>query len=759
AICTSPQCVLTAASIMSDMNPQADPCEDFSAYTCMSHILYHCQVASFESLGIDSIIFAADLSTSNVSESAQRNMQKLKDLYTSCMDEEQIAKAGRQPIVGEVQKLLDMFPVSNGILSTAQTLDPSQRSASKIDRTALSMTLAHLNRLGLDSFGSISVSTDSKNPTKRVLELTEGGLGLPSKEYYLDERIMGIYEATVGKMLHLILGDNIATTGPGAESTKTTESTKWDAIAKDIVEFEKELAAASTDVSGLRDSEKTCNPRSLDQISLMTPSVDWPLVLQNTPPAGVNISQPMIIVTSPSFQENLESLLQRTSLKTLQNHLVWNLIRQLAGSLALPYYQPLRELNAALTGVSADVVPDRWKHCVSVVNRHLDDMAGQYFVEESFKGESRNQVYSMIETLRESYLKAFPTLEWLDDATTTEAIKKMKAIVQLIGFSTDSPNVASSDSLDEYFSGYKVQPGDYFGNQMRVSQWSPDKAFRELNQSVNMLKMHMVPQTVNAYYSPTQNQIVFPAGILQPPFFHTENPEYINYGGIGVVAGHEITARTWSLPILSSDCHGFDNKGHLFDSEGRMVNWWTDATTEAFNTKARCFVEQYGNFSVKGSDGKAYYVKGQLTLGENIADNGGLKQSFEGMRFFFCRHTFSDLILLDNLTAEQLFFISYARPWCSKRRPESAIRQTRTDPHTPAKWRINGAVQNSAGFAKAFQCAAGTPMNPVILSCHMHRDWWLCVCVCVREDNRRRSSQRSYWCIVPPCMLLILAAT
>lgn len=301
-----------------------------------------------------------DLSTSSASESAQRNMQKLKDLYTSCMDEEQIAKADRQSVVGEVQKLLDMFPVSDSTTSTAPTLDPSQRSASKIDSTALSTTLAHLNRLGLDSFGSISVSTDSKSPTKRLLELAEGSLGLPSKEYYLDDRIMGIYEATVGKILHMILGDKIATMGPGAESTKTTESTKWDAIAKDIVEFE-ELAAASTDVSDLRDSEKTYNPRSLDQISLMTPSV--------------------------------------------------------------------------------------------------------------------------------------------------------------LAF-----------------------------------QWSADKAFRELNQPVNMLKMHMVPQTVNVYYSPTQNQIVFPAGILQPPFFHMENPEYINYGGIGVVTGHEITVRTCSLPILSSDC-------------------------------------------------------------------------------------------------------------------------------------------------------------------------------------------------------------
>ncbi|KAG0241556.1 hypothetical protein BGX31_001078 [Mortierella sp. GBA43] len=539
------------------------------------------------------------LSASNGSESAQRNIQKLKDLYASCMDEEQIAKPGRQPVRDEVQKLLSIFSVSGSALSTGEAQSSMSGSTGQVDKVALSKALGHLNKLGLDSFSSIGVSSDSKDPRKRVLELTEGGLSLPSKEYYLDDKIMGIYEATVGKMFYLIMGDkDMGTEKPGKKSADVAVPTEWKAVAKNIVDFEKELAAASTEVNNLHDSEWTYNPRTLEQISSMTPSIDWNLVLQSTLPGDANISQPTIIVTSLPFQEKLETLLQKTSPETLQNHFVWGVIRQLAGNLALPYHQPLRELNAALTGVSADVIPDRWKHCVSVVNRQLGDMAGHYFVEESFKGNSRSQVYDMIETLRGNYLKTFPTLEWLDDETTAGAAKKMEAIVQLIGFSTDSPNVASPDSLDEYFNGYTVDPKDYFGNQLRVGQWSTDKAFRELDKPVNMLKMHMVPQTVNAYYSPTQNQIVFPAGILQPPFFHTENPEYINYGGIGVVAGHEIT-------------------------------WWTNTTSEAFNAKARCFVEQYGNFSVLGSDGKAYYVNGQLTLGENIADNGGLKQSFE----------------------------------------------------------------------------------------------------------------------------------
>ncbi|KAG0006918.1 hypothetical protein BGZ65_001758 [Modicella reniformis] len=718
SVCTSPQCVLTAASIMNDMNLQVDPCDDFSAYACggfwereeipadQDSIGYFRIVRDQNNQVIRSIASGENDKASSGSESAQRNMQKLKDLYISCMDEEGIVNVGRRPVVEQVQKVLDIFPVSDSVLIPEDAMRPLSGSSSKTDKTALSMVLAHLNKLGLHSFGSFGVSTDSKNPKRRVLELTEGGLGLPSKEYYLDDRILGIYETTVGKMFNLIMGDEaIMTTTPEAKVPNATLPTKWSMIAKDIVDFEKKLAAASTDVNDLRDSEKTYNPRTLEQISSMTPSIDWSLALRNTLPAGADILNPTIIVTSPPFQEKLESLLQMTYPETLQYHFVWAVIRQLAGHLARPYFQPLRELDAALTGVSADVVPDRWKHCVLVINQQLGDMAGYYFVQESFRGNSRDQVYDMIETLRETYLKAFPKLEWLDDPTTTGAVKKMNAIVQLIGFSTDSPNVTSSDSLEEYFSEYKVHPEDYFGNQMRENQWSTKKSFRELDKSVNMLKMHMVPQTVNAYYSPTQNQIVFPAGILQPPFFHTENPEYINYGGIGVVAGHEIT-------------HGFDNRGHLFDFEGRMHNWWTNATSKAFNTKTRCFVEQYGNFSIKGSDGMTYHVNGQLTLGENIADNGGLKQAFEAWKARsnddkngkkFKNH---QLPGLNNFTPEQLFFISYARPWCSKQRPESVIRQMRTDPHTLAKYRINGAVQNSVAFARAFKCVVGAPMNP-----------------------------------------------
>ncbi|KAF9180738.1 hypothetical protein BGZ49_004966, partial [Haplosporangium sp. Z 27] len=493
------------------------------------------------------------------------------------MDEEQIAKVGRQPVVDEVQELLKIFPVSDSVIATptAATTTPSSSKSSKssaapvvssttIDnKENLSKTLAYLNKLGVDVFSSFDVSPDVKEPTANVLELTEGGLGLPSKEYYLDNRIVGIYETTIGKMFNLILGSTTTETTTDTTTATATENDapvleKWKLVAKDVVGFEKELAEISTDVNILRDSEKTYNPSNLKEISAMTPSINWTTVLQNTLPSNMSIPS-LIIVNSPEFQQKLEVLLQKTSPQTIQNYLVWSVIRQLSGNLALEWRQPLREVNAALSGVSASVIPDRWKYCVSIVNRQLGDIAGHFFIQKQFKGESQNQVHDIIETLRETYIKAFPKLDWLDKETAAGAIEKMKAIVQLTGFSTESPNVGSPKSLEEYYEKYKVEAKDFFGNQKRVNLWSAEKTLKELEEPVNKAKMHMVPQTVNAYYSPTENQIVFPAGILQAPFFHTENPEYVNYGGIGVVAGHEVT-------------HGFDDKGHLFDSQGRMDN-------------------------------------------------------------------------------------------------------------------------------------------------------------------------------------------
>lgn len=502
------------------------------------------------------------------------------------MDEDQIDKVGRQPIVDEVKKLLTLFPVMGSLLSSSSAIASTTTAADSDRTTTLAVILGHMTKLGLDSFIGFGVSTDVKNPTRKVLAVSEGGLGLPSKEYYLDNRTLEIYELTVGQMLNLILGQEPVATPPSLADTSsepifssksnvnlmyvdteeappslplsipsTTESPStvpapWTDIAKDIVAFEVQLAAISTNINDLRNSEKTYNPRSLAQIAELTPAIDWPTLLENTLAANTQAPDP-IVVSSPGFHTRLQQLLEKTSTTTLQNYFTWSLIRQLAGSLSMTYRQPLRELYAVLSGISASVVPDRWKTCVGFVNANLGDMAGQYFVEQAFKGNSRDVVNSLIDSLRATYTKGFPELDWLDTYTKKGANDKMSTIVQLIGFSTESPNVGSSKSLQEYYEGYRVDESDYFGNKMRANLWGMELDFKDLNEPVNRLKMHMSPQTVNAYYSATLNGIVFPAGILQQPFFHVENPEYINYGGIGVVAGHELGVMSASFAFSS----------------------------------------------------------------------------------------------------------------------------------------------------------------------------------------------------------------
>ncbi|GJJ72078.1 hypothetical protein EMPS_04435 [Entomortierella parvispora] len=732
AVCTTEQCVLTAADILRDMNIQADPCQDFSEFACggfNSRFEIPPDQSSYDNFNIlhdetrrivRSIVDANSATAPKAAAGdavSKDNIAKFQGLYNSCMDQERLTQIGRSPLVDELQTVFNLFPVPDSSLKTqnqgamADGGDNQQGeseednfivSTAAVDKTALTNTLAYLNKMGIDSLISFSVSSDLENPSKRVLVLSEGGLGLPAKDYYKDKDTLAIYEKTVRQMFSLIFGKE-----PPSDATSTAateDEDNWSAVAKDVVDFETQLAGIGTDLQDFYDPIKTYNPTATDSIGSMTPSIDWPLFLKNTLPSSVPAPK-QIVVNWPAYQTKLEDLLQKTSPRTLQNYFAWNVIQARATTLGPEYQQPLRNLNSALSGSNSAVIPDRWKHCVSVVDGSLGDMVGHYFIQEVFKGNSKAQVSDIIQSLLTAYGKVFPKLDWLDKKTEAGAMKKLKAIVALVGYSTAEPNVTDSKSVQDYYKDLKVDPADFYGNQWREGVWSNERSFLNLNKPVNKQVLGSPPQTVNAFYSPPDNQIYFPAGILQPPFFHTGNPEYVNYGALGVVAGHEIT-------------HGFDNHGHLFDAQGRMVDWWTNSTTAAFNQKAQCFVDQYGNFTIKGPDGKDHNVDGHLTLGENIADNGGLKQSFNSWQARYKadkagkKYMNQKLPGLIEYTPEQLYFVSYARVWCSKKRPAALLQQILTDVHSPARWRINGAVQNSEFFAKAFKCKVGAPMNP-----------------------------------------------
>ncbi|KAG0029150.1 hypothetical protein BGZ81_004080 [Podila clonocystis] len=704
-VCTTQQCVLMAADIIRDMHPDVDPCVDFNEYAC-GGFFDNSDIPPSET-EVDSLFShlsksnraiirkIVDPKSPNAHKTAEgdvaaaNNVKKMQAAYVSCMNVDNIASVGRKPLQDDIHKLVQMFPVSDSALPTTST---SVLSSSNIDKQNLAITLGYFVGQGLDTPLGLYPSTDVKNPDKTVLVIAENGLGLGSKSNYADTRITSVYQTTIASMFSLVLGD-----GP-QNSTTANATTSWTDVAKDIYSFEQALAEISSSPEDMMDP-------LLTQIAALTPSVDWPVIFEKALPPGTKVPEPLT-VASKDYLPKLEALLQNTSPKTMQSYLAWVMIRKNQDSLDSVYQKPMKALDQVLSGVSASTIDDRSKTCVSFVNRMVGELPGHYFVQQAFSGDSRKEVESIIANLQNTYTKSFPKYAWLDKKTLQGALTKMVAMGVKVGWSVSDPDTSSSASLDQYYKALELKEDDYYGNTVRASMWQTQKAFGVLGKAVDNRSLGMPPQTVNAFYDPSANQISFPAGILQPPAFHVDNPDYANYGAIGVIAGHEIT-------------HGFDNQGHMFDSRGKMENWWTNSTEEAFNTRASCFVYQYGNFTIKDPLGKETHLNGHLTLGENIADNGGLKKAFETWQARYRSDPSGKTIKnprlpgLEALTPEQLFFVSYARLWCSKARPEALLQQVMTDPHSPAEWRIKGAVQNSKYFAKAFKCKAGAPMNPV----------------------------------------------
>ncbi|KAG0301927.1 hypothetical protein BGZ97_002554 [Linnemannia gamsii] len=604
AICTTPQCVLTAAGFLNDMEPLANPCEDFSKFTCggfYDKVEIPAGKSSIDTADLmDNTMrilrSIVDPSLGKVPKAApgdvaaQNNIKKLHDLFSSCMDEAAILKAGRKPLVDEIQKIIQYFPASESPASKA----------------TLSSTLGYLNKLGLrvTPLISLSVDADLNDTSINALYVYEAGWGMPQGDYKNPETVQH-YADTMAAMFQVVLGEGDVANRSQPLTSKDVEK-EWLDAAKEVVDFELQLLDIRTSLDDLYDPVKSNERRTIEELNTLTPSIDWSLVLKEAMPAGVNYTRPLVVPSLP-FLPKLEVLLQKTSSKTLQQYFTWIVVKTLGFNLAKPYRQPLDTFDNIMAGISGEVKEELWKDCVNDVNRYLGHMAGHYYIQEAFKGDSRKEVMTIIDNIITSYERTFPVLEWLDKTTRDGAIKKLKAMAQVIGYSTVAPDVASSESLDSYFKDYTVDAGDYFGNLLRHPAWSAADAFSRLSLPIERLSMSLPPAIYNAYYHPLMNTINFMAGMLQMPMFHVENPEYVNYGGIGTVSGHEIG-------------HAFDNSGRLYDATGRPIN--------AFEEKSQCFVEQYGNFTVKGPDNKDYNVDGQLTLGENLADNGGIKMSF-----------------------------------------------------------------------------------------------------------------------------------
>lgn len=684
AVCQTEQCKNTGSRMLTSMDKTADPCVDFHVYACGGYDKKRDIPADKSSIGLfddvdeDNVLVQRDILEGKApaikDPKDQQTFRKMTDLYKSCMDTSRIAAQGIAPL----RQLVD---------SLGKALDVADdKAADKVDYNKLADALAQLHLLGADTLVGIGVGADDKAPEKQTIFMSQSDLSLPTKEYYQDDKNLGVLESAISGML---------------KQLSPQSNTDWAAAAKDVVALEKRLSAIQLSPDQMRDPVATYNPYTVDKLSELLPGFPWAKLLNTvltatkTPVSLDKLVSP-IIVSTPSYFKDLAGVLGTASPKTLHNYFVWQVVSAFARRLDIKAREPYNQLWELLTGVKADVEPPRWKTCVGATNSVLGFAAARWFVERRFGSDSRDRATAMLKDVINTYIARLDELDWLDAPTRQLAKDKARAVGMRIGF----PDfIFDANKLAAYYDMLAIDPTNYFNNRVSAARTSVARNWNQLGKPTDKTQWSSLPQDVNAFYSPSQNDITFLAGYLQPPFFQAGLPDAINFGAAGVVMGHELS-------------HGFDDQGRHYDAGGSLKDWWSDKTVQEFTKRTQCFVDQYSKFSIQGPDGKSVNINGKLTLGENIADNGGLRQSFSTFTKRRAAQPQQKLPGLEQLTDEQLFFLSYGQSWCGKSRPEAMVSQVLSDPHSPDFVRINAVVQNSPSFAQAFQCKQGSPMNP-----------------------------------------------
>ncbi|MFC7333346.1 M13 family metallopeptidase [Rhodocista pekingensis] len=533
------------------------------------------------------------------------------------------------------------------------------------DKKAIAPLMADLHRQGIGGLFRFGQQQDFKDATMAIAVVDQGGLGLPDRDFYLkdDERstkLRDAYVAHVQKMFELA-------------GSKPEEAAKKAAA---VMKIETALADGSMTRVMRRQPENRYNMKTFADFTALAPSIDWAAY---TSALGVP-PQKDLNVANPAFFQKLEEVVKATSLDDLKTYLSWHALRGAAPMLPDAFVQEnFNFYGKALSG--AKQIRPRWKRCVAATDNALGEDLGQHYVEKVFGPEHKKRMLAMVEDIQSAFHEKMGTLEWMSPETQTKAREKLASVQNKIGY--------PDQWLD--YSLLEVKPDDALGNAARANAFETKRDLDKIGKPVDRGEWFMTPPTVNAYYSPAFNDINFPAGILRPPFFDFEADDAYNYGAIGAVIGHEIT-------------HGFDDQGRKFDAKGNLSNWWTEDDAKRFTQRAQCLVDQYGSYVAEGE----VKQNGELTLGENTADNGGLRLALAGLRKRLGEKGLAEKV--GGLTAEQRFFYGWAHVWCATARPEARVLQAKTDPHSLPEYRVNGTVSNMEDFAKAFNCKPTDPM-------------------------------------------------
>jgi putative endopeptidase len=627
----------------------ADPCEDFYQFAC-GNWLAKAQIAPDLPIAMRSFV---DIELRNeeylhdVLEKAHANPGKdplLKQLgayYGACMDEASIEKAGLKPVAPVLAKIKSVK-----------------------NPKSLSAALTMLEPIGMNPLFDFGPTPDVADATKMIGEIDQSGLGLPDRDYYLedDARSKALRAAYVEYAAALLVE-----AGHKADAAQRE--------ADEILALETEIAKVSKDKVARRDPKGLYNKIDRAGVEKAMPHFAWDAFFKA-------IGQPKLTdinVTSPEFLTGLDALIVNTPAPVWRNYLTVHALGNAAAMLPQKIYDIQFKLAQKLGGATEQRA--RWKRCVGATEGALTQSLGQIFVRDRFPGESKSAAEAQVHAIVAAMKQNLDELPWMDATTKAKANEKLAAMAYQIGY---------PDKWRTYT--FKIGAKTYAANALAARRAEHARQIDKIGKPVDRLDWNISPAMVNAFYSPDRNRMVFPAGILQTPFYQVDHSVAVNLGGMGMVVGHELT-------------HGFDDEGSQFDAVGNMTNWWQPDTEKLFKQRTQCVVDQYSRYDAGGTK-----LNGKLTAGENIADIGGLKLALAAYRQL--RASAPETDVADGFTEDQQFFLSVGQTWCAKARPEYEAMLTTVDPHSPPRWRVNGSVSATPDFAKAFRCKVGAKMRP-----------------------------------------------
>jgi predicted metalloendopeptidase len=639
---------IAQSGIVADwLDRAADPCQDFFQYACggfLETAVIPPDRSSWSAIQVvmkDIELFLRDV----LERAATEPGNKLGDFYAACMDEAAIDKAGAAPLA----PVLDVI---------AQVKDAKSAARAVIQ----------LHDMGVFPFFALGATQDFADATEVIAALDQSGLGLPDRDYYLKNdgnlpKLRESYRAHVGRMFALL-------------GVKPDEQR---AAINDVLRVETGLARLQQDQVARRDPHVIYHRIDRSGLVKVAPSFPWDAYFEKLGIAQVTA----VTVNDPQYYTAVAQLVLKEKPAALRRYLTWTLLDAVAGDLSRPFVEENFALAKLLTGVKE--LPPRWRRCVQQTDQDLGELLGQSYVAARFAGESKPRAVDLTKAVLAAMDGELDRLPWMDAPTRAAAKEKVGRMAYLVGY---------PDKWRRY--DFAVNRGQFTDNVWAAERFERARQLAKIGKPVDRFDWHMTPPTVNAYYDSSLNELVLPAGQLQPPFFGATFHPAVNFGSTGGgTIGHEMT-------------HGFDDEGRQFDADGNLRDWWSKPTSEKFDEAAQCVVDQYAKYeAVPGIT-----LNGKLTAGENIADIGGVKLGFVAYQGWKTRQSPPPPAQVEGFTDEQLYFLAYGQSWCSKDTTERLETMARSNPHSPPRWRANGVVVNLPAFAAAFQCKAGAAMNP-----------------------------------------------